>query len=321
MKIYHKSDIQQCIDIPSILSSIEEGFVIYSQNEAVIPPVASLHFDNPNGECHIKYGYATKNPYYVIKIASSFPKNALLGIPSGNGLLFLFDKSTGIPICLLMDEGLLTNLRTAVAGCIAAKYLAPKKVSCIGLVGTGDQALLQLQLLPYATDCRKVMIWGRNSKKAEALSQNPSLKHFKIEIASDIVHLASSCNLIVTATSSNQPLLYSHYIQKGTHITAVGADDEGKQELDPDIFSKSDCIVVDSRSQCSQFGDASFALKRGIIKEDQMIEMGDMILNPLLRRISEDQVTVADLTGVAIQDLQIASEVYSKLQKNLHFNI
>lgn len=313
MKIFDKNQIQKAIHLPEILNAIEKGFVMYSRGQAIIPPLATLHFDHPPGDCHIKYGYAKEGKYYVIKVASGFPDNPSTGMPVGNGLMLLFDKKTGMPVCILLDEGHLTDLRTAAAGAIAAKYLAPKYISCIGIIGTGTQAYYQLRLLESVTDCRKVMIWGRDRSKALQFSKNPDLKPFHIEIAKDLDQLTATCNLIVTTTSSSTPLLFAEHIQTGTHITAVGADDIGKQELDAHIFKKVDRIIVDSCSQCSIFGDTSSALREGLIVSNQMIELGSIIENPSLGRTNEEQITVADLTGVAIQDLQIAIAVYTAL--------
>jgi len=313
MKIFDKNQIQKAINWPEVLDAIEKGFVMYSRGQAIIPPVATLHFDHPPGDCHIKYGYAKEGKYYIVKVASGFSDNPSIGMLVGNGLMILFDQKTGVPVCILLDEGYLTDLRTAAAGAIAAKYLAPKHISCIGIIGTGTQAYYQLRLLESVTDCRKVMIWGRDSSKALQFSKNPDLKLFQIEIAKDLDKLTASCNLIVTTTSSSTPLLFAEHIQKGTHITAVGADDAGKQELDAHFFKKADRIIVDSCSQCSIFGDTSFALRAGLIASNQMIELGSIIVNLSLGRTSEEQITVADLTGVAIQDLQIAVTAYTAL--------
>ena len=166
MRIFDRNQIQTGISIPEVLDAIEKGFVMYSRQETVIPPVATLHFDHPPGDCHIKYGYAKEGKYYVIKVASGFPNNPSIGIPAGAGLMLLFDKKTGTAVCILIDEGYLTDLRTAASGAIAAKYLAPKQVSCIGVIGTGAQAYYQLRLLECVTDCKKVMIWGRDKSKA-----------------------------------------------------------------------------------------------------------------------------------------------------------
>lgn len=311
MKILSREEIENALSIPKSVEAIEQGFIAFSKGEAVIPAVVPLYFDNPPGDCHVKYGYAKAGKYYVVKVASGFPDNPKLGLPSNNGLMLLFDKQTGQPVCTLLDEGYLTDVRTAVAGCIAAKYLAPKTVTCVGIVGTGAQAYFQLKLLSHATTCRKAMIWGRDMEKAKKLTQHVELDEWEFEVTDNLAYLASSCNLIVTTTSSTHPLLLAEFIRPGTHITAVGSDGGGKQELDEKIFSKADRVVVDSRKQCAAHGDVSHALKKGLIGPEKLIELGEVIANPSLGRSSDEQITVCDLTGLAIQDLQIAESVYS----------
>ena len=310
MKILSRNEIEKALSIPKILDAIEQGFIAYSRGETVVPPVGSLHFDSPPGDCHIKYGYAKSGKYYVVKIASGFYDNPKYGRPSTNGLMLLFDKQTGSPISILLDEGYLTDIRTAAAGCITAKLLAPEVISCVGIVGTGAQAFYQLKLLSFATDCRKAMIWGRDPKKVQMLVQHPDLSGWIIEVARDLDQLAGECNFIVTTTASSQPLLFVHHLRPGTHITAVGADDIGKQELHEEIFVKADKVVVDSKSQCVAFGDTSHAVKKGLISLDKLVELGEVCANPLLGRTSNSQITVCDLTGIAIQDLKIAESIY-----------
>ena len=154
------------------------------------------------------------------------------------------------------------------------------------------------------------MIWGRDEAKAKRLKDHPDLHGWSIEVAKDLNELTAACNLIVTTTSSSKPLLWAHQIKPGTHITAVGTDDFGKQELDPEIFMKADRIVVDSRSQCAEFGDVSYAIRQNLLKKERLIELGEVIEDRSIGRNSETEITVADLTGVAIQDLQIATVVF-----------
>jgi ornithine cyclodeaminase len=314
MKILSRSQIEQAICMPNILQAIEQGFVAYSRGETVVPPVASLHFDHPPGDCHIKYGYAKEGKYYVIKIASGFYDNSKIGLPTGNGLMLLFNKSSGELLSVLLDEGFLTDIRTGAAGCIAAKYLAPKNVACVGIVGTGSQAYYQLKLLELGIECRQVMVWGRDPVKAKKFKDHPELREWNIEVARDLNELTRACNLIVTATSSSKPLLWAHQIQPGTHITAVGADDFGKQEIDPAIFVKASKVVVDSCIQCMQFGEVSYAIRQGVMKKERLIELGAVIEDHALGRNSETEITIADLTGVAIQDLQIAAAVFDQIK-------
>jgi len=310
MKILTRTEIEQLLSIPKILEAIEEGFIAYSKHEVVIPPVGSLHFDSPPGDCHIKYGYAKNGKYYVVKVASGFYDNPKQGLASNNGLMLLFDKQTGAPISALLDEGYLTVLRTAAAGYVAANCLAPKNISCVGIVGTGAQAHYQLKFLSFATKCRNVIIWGRDIEKAKQLAQHADFSGWTFEIAQNIEQLTAKCNLIVTTTPSSHPLLFADQIKPGTHITAVGADDSGKQEIDAQVFAKADKVIVDSRSQCSLFGDVSYALKKNVIQPEKLVELGEVLSNPSLGRTSETEITICDLTGVAIQDLQIAKTIY-----------
>lgn len=316
MKIFSRKQIEQVLSIPKILEAIEQGYIVYSRGEAVIPPVGLLHCDSPLGDCHIKYGYAKNGKYYVVKIASGFYDNPKQGLPSTNGLMLLFDKQNGSPVCILLDEGYLTDIRTAAAGYVAAKHLASKTVSCVGIVGTGAQAYYQLKFLAFATACRRVMVWGRDVEKARKIAKHPDLSEWRFEIAHNLGQLTAECNLIVTTTNSSHPLLFADQIRPGTHITAVGADDLGKQEIDEKIFLKADKVIVDSRSQCSVFGDVSHALKSRLIKPEKVAELGEVLVNPSLGRTSENQITVCDLTGIAIQDLQIAQIVYEEFKFN-----
>lgn len=298
-----------------LIKTIEDGFVMYSQNKVVVPPVGYLGFKHPPGDVHIKYGYIEGDEYYVIKIASGFYNNPSVGLNTGNGMMLLFSQKTGETLSILLDEGYLTDIRTAAAGAVAAKYLAPSKVNCIGIVGTGVQARLQLEYLKPVTDCRDVIVWGRSADKLENFKNDPSLKDFSITTTTDIRYLTSRCNLIVTTTPSRKALLMSANILPGTHITAMGADAEGKQEIDPMLFAQADVIVADSKDQCIDHGDIGYAVRNEIIDSSKIVELGEVIENKNLRRSNDQQITIADLTGVAIQDIQITKFVYQALSK------
>ncbi|KTD51335.1 hypothetical protein [Legionella quateirensis] len=309
MNIINLNQIKEIIHKIAIIPAIEEGFIAYSQGKAMIPPVGEMQFSNPPGDVHIKYGYLKNDAYYVIKIASGFYENAQFNLPSSNGLMLLFSQKTGELLTILLDEGYLTDLRTAAAGAIAAKYLAPKSVNSIGIIGTGTQAKLQLYYLQQVIKCRDVVVFGRNKEKLSDFQKEMHVYGFHIETTQTLEYLTSRCNLIVTTTPSKLPILFAESIMKGTHITAVGADTPDKQELDSSIFNKADVIVVDSIEQCLERGDTSHALRQQTITPNQLIELGTIISNDNSGRTNEEQITVADLTGLAVQDLQIAKAV------------
>lgn len=295
------------------IRAIEAGFIAYSRGEVVVPPVGEMTFENPPGDVHIKYGYIKNDDYYVIKIASGFYENFKLDLPSSNGLMLVFDQKTGELVCILLDEGYLTDIRTAAAGAVAAKYLAPKSVQRIGIVGTGTQARLQLEYLRSVVACRDVIVWGRNSEKLNSYKQDMAAVGFDIQMTQDTNELAATSDLIVTTTPAMAPLLNVEQIRKGTHITAMGSDTPGKNELDSKILQKADIVVADSISQCLVRGEIFHAVKNGLIKKENVVELGNVIAKTELRRSSADQITVADLTGVAVQDIQISKSVYEIL--------
>lgn len=310
MKIIDKQQIMNCINPDKVISLIEDGFRLYSQGVAIIPPFGSLHFDNPAGEAHIKYGYIKNRDFYVVKIASNFHANPQTDLAACQGLMLIFSQLTGKPEAILLDEGYLTEVRTAAAGAVAAKYLAPKKVHKIGIVGTGGQAYYQLLYLQQVTDCREVIIWGRSEQKLRSFISKPDLAGFSFTPTCDLSFLAQNSNLIVTTTPSRKPLIQARDIQSGTHITAVGADDLGKQELDPFLFQKADIVALDSKTQCLSFGDSKYAQELDLLDPEKVFELGEIVSKPECGRINERQITIADLTGVAIQDIQIATYIY-----------
>ncbi len=235
--------------------------------------------------------------------------------------MLLFSQKTGELRSVLLDEGYLTDIRTAVAGAIAAKYLAPSVVHRIGIVGTGIQARLQLQYLREVTSCREVMVWGRSKDKLAAYQADMERFGFTIEPTLNTNDILSTCNLIVTTTPATAPLLNATGKQlRGIHITAVGSDASHKQELDPAILQQADLVVADSIPQCLKRGEIYHALKAGAIKEHSLLELGRVIAGDNPRRSSDEQLTVADLTGVAVQDIQIAKAVYEIENLNIELS-
>ena len=310
MNIFTLEQITAVLPHLNLIPTIEEGFRRYSARQAVVPPVGELLLEK--GEVHIKYGYLQDDAFYVIKIASGFYENAQLGLPSSNGLMLLFSQETGQPEAILLDEGHLTDTRTAVAGAIAAKYLAPSQVTRIGIVGTGMQARLQLRHLQDVTPCREVLVWGRGEAQLNTYQSEMNQLGFRVETTLDTAVLQKSCNLIVTTTPATEPLLHAENLQSGTHITAVGSDTPHKQELDDAILARADLVVADSIAQCLERGEIHQAIKAGLLTQDRLVELGKVIAGEVNGRTDDAQITVADLTGVAVQDIGIATAVFNQ---------
>ena len=152
-------------------------------------------------------------------------------------------------------------------------------------------------------------MWGRNTKKAEAYKKEMATEGYTVIVAPSPEEVAKNCNLIITTTSARTPLLKAESILPGTHITAMGADAPGKIELDPYIIQKADKVIVDSKTQCIDHGEITQAFKKGFIKEEDLLELGEVIATPNLGRTINKHITIADLTGVGVQDIQIAKAV------------
>ena len=315
-KFYSKEQILKTLKNIDLLESIEKGFVEYSRGNSVVPPVGELLFDQPPGDVHIKYGYIKNQDNYVVKIASGFSENDKVALSSSHGVMVMFDSKTGYLKCVLHDEGYLTNVRTAIAGAICAKYLASKQIDGIGIVGTGIQARMQLEYLKLVTDCREVFILGRNKEKISKYIEVMNSHGFNINIVSDSKELCKNSNLIVTTTNANESLIYKDDIKEGTHITAMGSDTLHKRELGPGLLKVSSLVIADSITQCQERGEISHAIKEGDISKDNIVELGEILSGTQAGRKSRKDITVADLTGVAVQDIQIAVAVFKSYLEN-----
>jgi ornithine cyclodeaminase len=308
------AEIMRALEGVDPLPLIEAGFVAYSRGRSVVPPVGELVFEDPPGDVHIKYGYIKGGDVYVIKIASGFADNPKRGLPSGDGLMLVFDQRTGVLQAVLLDEGYLTNLRTAVAGAVAAKYLAPCDVTAVGILGAGVQGRMQLDWLRRVRRFDEAVVWGVDEDELALFRRDMEGPGLTIRTTLRAEDVAAAANLIVTCTPATRPLLRAEWIRPGTHITAVGSDTAAKQELDAAILARADLVVVDSLSQSELRGEVFRAVSAGAIGRERLVELGRVIEDPGLRRASADEITVADLTGVAVQDIQISAAVWDRLR-------
>jgi ornithine cyclodeaminase len=309
MRTITLAEIREALQGVDLVPGMESAFVAYSTGKAVVPPVGELLLPDAQADVHIKYGYIVGEPYYVIKVASGFYGNPERGLPSSNGLMLVFSRTTGELVAILLDEGYLTDLRTGAAGAVAAKHLAPKTVRRIGIVGSGTQARYQLRMLKPVVTCRAVLAWGRHPERLERYREEMTAEGFAVTTTTDVREVMATCDLIVTCTASRAPLLLRDQLRPGIHITAVGADTPGKQELDPLILRRAEVVVADSLSQCVERGEIAHALRSRCLRPDDVVELGAVIAGKAPGRLSEEDITVADLTGVAVQDIEIARTV------------
>jgi ornithine cyclodeaminase len=306
VNVYNQQQIISALDLTQAAERVAEGFIAFSQGKVKVPPVQNFVFPEANGDCCVKSAWVEGEATFTVKISTGFYDNPAKGLESNDGLMLVMSAQNGQPLALLQDGGWLTCIRTALAGQIAARALAPSRVQAIGIVGCGMQARMQLEQLRVVTACRNVIVWGRRQSELDSYRQFAEALGFTVETTLDAQQVALKANLIVSTTPSREALLRSEWIRPGTHITAVGADTSGKQELDPALVARADVIVVDSISQCSQYGEISHALKAGLIDPSQLLELGQVLAGDVIGRSNDEQITVVDLTGVAVQDAQIS---------------
>ena len=272
-------EIRAAVDPPALIDDVAAAFVAYSAGRAVVPPVGHLRFDAeppadgehkagyPAGDVHVKSGYVLGGDVYVVKVASGFPALGAAGRSPNDGAIVVFERATGAVRAVLLDEGMLTDLRTAAAGAVAARHLAPR-LTRLGVYGTGVQARLQALFLEHVTPCRAIGVWGRRPEAAERLAAELSARGWDAEVYADPAALAGAADLLVTTTArpaSEPPLFPAGSVRPGTHVTALGADAPGKRELDPALLARADVVVVDSLSQCADHGELRHALDAGVL--------------------------------------------------------
>ncbi|SHK73308.1 ornithine cyclodeaminase [Chryseobacterium polytrichastri] len=314
-KVLTEDEIHSLLPNIELLPLIEKAFTLYSNSQVQLPPVTELNFENPSGDVHIKCASVKEMPYYVVKIASGFYENPGKGISSSQGLMLLFDSETGCTSAVLLDNGYLTDVRTGLAGAVCAKYLAPKNITQIGIVGAGIQAQMQLKYLKTVTACRKVSVWARSETGLKKFLDEIDHEYWDITSTNHLQELAENSNLIVTTTPSQEYLLRKEWIKPGTHITAVGSDTPHKIELDPALVAHSDLVVVDSIEQCKFRGELYQMYNHQLTPKKEVVELGKVIRDRSLGRKNDTEITIADLTGIATQDLMIAQGVYETYLK------
>ena len=305
----NRAEIEALIDLPAAAAAIEHAYRATSRGEVNQPPVGHITFADRAADCHIKYGHFRNAANFVIKVATGFPQNAQAGLQTGNGAVLVLSALNGQLEAVLHDEMMLTDIRTGLGGAIASRHLARKDSQQALIIGTGPQARRQLEahaaLLPQRMS---FAIWGRNPERVQTLI-GAAPRGTDVTTANDLETAVRRADIIVTATGAQTPLVMSDWVTPGTHITAVGADAPGKQELDPVLVSRADLLAVDLASQCLDHGEVSHAARAGSVAPDRLTELGALLEGTALGRRSPEQLTIADLTGVAALDIAMANAV------------
>ncbi|MGB9763759.1 MAG: ornithine cyclodeaminase family protein [Candidatus Saccharicenans sp.] len=321
-KLYFEPQIKKMVSIQGAITAVENCLAAYSSGRAVLPGVINLDLPAFQGEVHVKAAYIEGDEHYVVKVASGFYQNPWKGLPVGNGLMLVFRAATGEIEAILLDNGYLTELRTAAAGAVAAKYLARDNIKKVAVIGSGVQARFQLQALAIVRKFELVKVWSRHPENVrryvEEMSQE--LPWCKLQAAWSAEEAVRETEVIITATPSRQPIVRAEWLSPGAHLTAMGSDGPEKQELYPEVLARADKIFCDSITQCRRLGEVHHALEAELVQEEKITgELGEIILGQKPGRESDQEITVADLTGLGVQDAAVAS-LFLRLAKKVEIH-
>jgi ornithine cyclodeaminase len=272
-----------------------------------VPPVINLDIPAHRGEFHIKTAHIDGVPYVAVKIASGFYDNAARGLPTGSGLMAVFDAATGMPVALLLDNGSLTDVRTGAAGAVAADLLARRRIDVVGVVGSGIQARHQVRCLRIVREFGRVVAWSPTRARLDRYCDELRTEGYDARAAADVEEVCAAADVLITTTPSRSPFVRAEWLRAGMHVSAVGSDAPGKQELDAACLRRADLVVADRLSQCIAFGELSHAVAPAAIDQSAVVELGTIVAGKAAGRTSDEQITIADLTGVGFQDTAIAA--------------
>lgn len=309
-----EDEIRQVVTIAEAIEAVERAFVALAEKKMGEAGAFSLHLPQANGAASVKGAYLEETPYYFVQVNNHFAANPARNLPARSGLVAVFESATGAPAAILVDNGYLSGLRAGAAGALAARYLANERLDRVAVIGSGDQAYLQLKALMAVRQVGAVSVWGRSPAQVDSYARRLVEDHdLNMEIAPSIEAAVSRADLVITATASLQPLLRAEWLKPGVHLTAIGSDQPVKQELFPEVLQWADVIIVDSYQQCLARGEVRHAIAAGAItRADVQGELSDLVTGRVTGRTRPDQMTVADLTGLDWQDAAVASLAIEK---------
>lgn len=291
------------------LDVVQDGFIRLARGQVEMPPVLSMAIAPHNGELDVKTAYVQGLPSFAVKLSPGFFDNPARGLPSTSGLMVVLSAETGQVRAVLLDNGYLTDLRTAAAGGVAARLLARADASRVAILGAGLQARMQLRALALVRPVRHVAIWARDEAKAQAMAQEMKAELGLPVVVTDAETAVTQADIIVTTTPARAPILQADWLRPGQHITAMGSDQHGKRELDPACLKRS-LYVPDRLSQTRLMGEA-----QGVDLPETTPELGAILAGHAPGRAGPEQITIADLTGTGVQDTVIATHALRMFTK------
>jgi ornithine cyclodeaminase/alanine dehydrogenase-like protein (mu-crystallin family) len=319
VRIFEAAAIREAVRINDLIDPVAAAFATFSQGLGEAPVVVFAPAGQA-GDVHVKSAWLAGRTVFTVKVAAWFAARADSGRSAASGYIAVHDAQTGDLLALLQDEHYLTDVRTAAAGAVATQLLARRSAHRLAVLGTGVQAHLQTLAACAVRPIDIVTIWGRRPAAAHDLRRvlDCELPGVDIRIADNVERAVRETDILITATSSRQAILSGDWLQPGQHVTAVGADDSSKAELDTGCFLRAAVLVVDSRTEAPRHaGDLRRAIDAGVVTEaDIDAEIGELVLGTQPGRQDDEQITIAKLIGLGIQDLAAAEVALHRLQSD-----
>jgi alanine dehydrogenase len=307
-----RSEIAALLSVEDCMAAVKQAFKLYAEGQTTPPGILGIHA--PNGGFHTKAGLLTLGrSYFAVKTNANFPHNPKrFGLPIIQGILVLCDAENGYRLAL-MDSMEITIIRTGAATGVATKYLARADANVATFCGCGNQGRISLKALTQVRPLRRAYAWDIDERQAQRFADNLSKElGIEVEAVNDLAKAVRDSHICVTCTPSKQYFLNREYVSPGTFIAAVGADNEEKQELDPELMASSK-VVVDLFEQCATIGDLHHAIDQGLMmKADVYAEIGQLITGEKAGRTTEDEIMIFDSTGTALQDVAAAAIIYER---------
>jgi ornithine cyclodeaminase len=314
MRVVSEADLRAVIGLDEgALAAVRGAFRALAEGRVRMPPILRLDLPEVDGEMDVKTAAIAGMDAFCLKVSTGFFRNPARGLPSGGGLMAVFDAETGSLRGVLLDNGYLTNIRTALAGAVAADALARGDADTVAILGAGVQARLQAEALMLVRPLREVRVWARDPARAAACAADITrATGIRAVAKADARAACLGAGIVVTTTPAHAPILMAADVGPGTHVTAVGSDAEHKRELANDLLLVADRVIVDDLSQSQRLGELRALAAAGLTVR-HLATLGAVLADPGQGRASPDEITIADLSGTGAQDTAIAVEAMARL--------
>jgi ornithine cyclodeaminase len=312
LRIFGDEDVRRAVGMGAAIASARRAFTVAERYEAHAPAPWHLNVPEHDGEIHVKGAHVVGDTTFVIKTATGFPRNSLVGLPSSTGYSTVFDAKSGFPIALLLDNGYLTELRTGAAGALIADLMTDPGIETAAVIGTGGQARFQIQGIFEVRQPHTLHVVGR-SRGAVAELVTWVRERFDVNVIGtlDVARAVRAADLVVTVTNSRTPLFAADVVRPGTHVTAVGADAPGKREIPVELLYRASMVLVDDVEQSISFGELQGV---DLARLHALTTIGRLVVADSAPRMERGEVSVADISGIGLQDVAIAQHALVELQ-------